>query len=104
MKRPRKHVVRRREEAVRQASLKLLLGKRLEVEGPAGRVFYLGTSRENRRDPFWLEHSGGRTYYERHEEPVERLLPHVGILESRARDASEPERSHRVTNEGTVKR
>ena len=67
-----------RDEALLQTAGKLMMGKRLEIEGPAGRVFYMGSSTVNRRDPFWLEHSGGRIYKERPEELVEWLLPHVG--------------------------
>jgi hypothetical protein len=79
MKRRRKHVISRATEAANRAAIQLMRGKRLEVEGKTrGLVFYLGSSSANRRDPFWLEHPGGRTYYERPEHAVEKLLPHVG--------------------------
>lgn len=56
----------------------LLSGKRLHLVS-RGRDFYLGSSKVDRRDPFWYEHSGGRTYKHTPEEVFDYLLPHVGI-------------------------
>jgi hypothetical protein len=78
-RRSRHAVSRRAKDAVAIAGRHLMTGKRLEVNGKTPReVFYLGSSTENRRDPFWLEHSGGRTYAERPEPLLEKILPHVG--------------------------
>ena len=79
-RKPSRHAVTRRaKDAVSIAGVQLMMGKRLEINGRTPReVFYLGSSTENRRDPFWLEHPGGRTYAERPEPLVEKVLAHVG--------------------------
>ncbi len=69
---------RRRDDAVGRAIVHLIMGKRLEVQGKAGLVIYMGQSRENRRDPFWYEHPGGRTYKGTAAEVLHAVLPHVG--------------------------
>lgn len=60
--------------------LHLIQGKRLEVDGPGRLVLYMGSvpSHIPRRDPYWYEHPGGRTYKESPEEVVRVVLPHVG--------------------------
>lgn len=70
---------RREVDVVLRAAAALLTGKRLEVAGKAGAVFYLGSSTENRPDAFWVEHTGGRTYKVTAEECVRLILPHVGV-------------------------
>jgi len=61
-----------------RAVVHLLQGRRLEVQrGPL--TLYMGSSSENRRDPFWYEHPGGRTYKETPLEVVMKVLPHVGF-------------------------
>ena len=65
-------------EAVMHATLLLIIGKRLEVHGKAGLVIYLGSSKQDRPDPYWYEHPGGRTYKREAKEVVKAVLPHVG--------------------------
>ena len=71
---------RRQDDVILRASVKLITGKRLEVQGPGHLVIYMGQSPLHiaRRDPFWYEHPGGRTYKETAEEVVRAVLPHVG--------------------------
>ena len=77
----RRSAVSKTRERVRlQAIVDLLSGRRLYVEGPTGREHvYLGESKVNRRDPYWVEHRGGRTYFVTAEEAVDYVLPHVGV-------------------------
>ena len=42
-------------------------------------VDLLSESKVNRRDPYWVEHRGGRTYFVTAEEAVDYVLPHVGV-------------------------
>jgi hypothetical protein len=71
---------RRQDDVVLRAVSKLLMGKRLEVAGKPGLgVVYMGSSSENRRDPFWYEGPHGRTYKESAEAIVRAVLPHVGL-------------------------
>lgn len=62
------------------AVVRLIQGKRLEVQGPGSLVVYMGSvpSHINRRDPYWYEHPGGRTYKEEPLQVVRAVLPHVG--------------------------
>ncbi len=53
------------------------MGDYVRKRGPL--TIYMGSSSENRRDPFWYEHPGGRTYKETPQEVVEKVLPHVGF-------------------------
>jgi hypothetical protein len=66
-------------DVVQRAATQLIMGKRLEVHGKAGLIFYMGSSKVDRRDPYWYEGPGGRTYKERPEEVVRAILPHVGF-------------------------
>lgn len=65
--------------AVLLAVVHLLQGKRLEVQGKAGFIVYMGSTNCGRRDGFYYEHPGGRTYKETPEEIVRAILPHVGV-------------------------
>lgn len=69
----------RERETILLAAVRLLNGKGLEIAGPAGAVIYIGSTIENRRDQFWYEHNGVRTYKETPEECVRAVLPHVGF-------------------------
>jgi hypothetical protein len=71
--------VRRETDVVLRAIAAVVTGKRLEVNGKAGVVFYLGSTTADRRDPFWYGHTGGRTYKKTAEECVRAILPHVGV-------------------------
>jgi hypothetical protein len=71
--------IRRETDVVLRASAKLLMGKRLEIQGPAKLVIYCGSSTVHRDDPFWYEHPGGRTYKRTAEEVIRAILPHVGF-------------------------
>lgn len=69
----------RRNDVKLRAVSRLLQGKRLEVEGKGGLVLYMGSTNEPRRDQFWYEHPGGRTYKNTPEEIVDVVIRHVGL-------------------------
>jgi hypothetical protein len=69
---------KRERDVVLTASVKLLQGRRLEVQAKSGPPIYMGSSNVDRRDSFWYEHTGGRTYKETPEEVVRAVLRHVG--------------------------
>jgi hypothetical protein len=66
------------DEAIQQTAVKLIMGKRLELEVPGRPIMYAGSSREERRDPYWVEHPGGRIYYTTPEEAASYLKRHLG--------------------------
>lgn len=69
----------RRKSASLVAEVHLITGKRLEVHGKAGQVFYMGQSKATRYDPYWYEHTGGRTYKETAKEVVQAIMRHAGV-------------------------
>ena len=71
----------REDDAVRAVAIQLLLGRRLEVSDPAGFIVYMGSvdGSNPRRDPFWYEHTGGRTYKEEAEQIARAVLRKVGL-------------------------
>lgn len=66
------------EDAVMRAKVRLIQGRRLEVQGPGRLIVYMGSTDAPRRDSFWYEHPGGRTYKEDPEDVVRAVLKHVG--------------------------
>lgn len=94
---PKRSEKRRMHDAVLKATAALLQGKRLEIDRPGRPIIYMGSTTENRRDPFWYEGPHGRTYKETPEEVIRAVLPHVGteaVLKAKVH-ARDPLRSAR---------
>ena len=69
---------KRAREVIMRMTIHLIMGRRLEIQGPGKLVLYVGQSLVLRDDPYWYEHPGGRTYKRTPREVLEAILPHVG--------------------------
>ncbi len=61
------------------AVVRLIEGLRLECSVPGRPTLVLGRSDVGRRDPYFCEHPGGRTYHEDPREAAAFVVAHLGV-------------------------
>lgn len=75
---PYREMMRKREDAIAAASLRLIIGERLEVTLQGRPVITLGSVFSPRRDKYFLQSHAGRIYFESPTKAAEAAVDQFG--------------------------